>query len=258
VKSASWAVANASMNPPAAGQSTSSGTGQCMSRVGDDKFGLRAAAEQCKHALARVDDLACALETRDVDRRTRPVADSDRPAASGSALLIPSGVTRISTSRPRPARGPARSSITIRPSRMIAARISRERIRPCGSTDPPRDVHHGRCARERRLLHRHARSALGSEDRQPGRPDRLSDWARSSYPHGGVEQGRHIKHRGRLSRLPDAIPRQRSHRHRAKTGRAAAQPSTTSRPSVVGGTAAPQNVRWRRRHVPATRSRRRN
>ena len=39
----------------------------------------------------------------------------------------------------------------------------------------------------------------------------------------------HHQHRGRLSRLPRAIPRQRSHRDRAQAGRAAAQPSRRRR-----------------------------
>ena len=39
--------------------------------------------------------------------------------------------------------------------------------------NPPRDVHHGRRAGERRVLRGHARAAARQEDGQPGRPDRL-------------------------------------------------------------------------------------
>ena len=49
--------------------------------------------------------------------------------------------------------------------------------------------------------------------------------ARSASPHGGVERRRAPQHRVRISRLPGAIPRQRSLRDRAQAGSAAAQPS---------------------------------
>ena len=50
---------------------------------------------------------------------------------------------------------------------------------------PPRHVHHGRRARERRVLRGRARPADGQEDRQPGRPDRLPPLLRRRARLGG-------------------------------------------------------------------------
>ena len=59
------------MKPPACGQSTPSGTGSDVTLVDRRQLGVSAAAEQREHALAGADDLAGALEARDVDGRTR-------------------------------------------------------------------------------------------------------------------------------------------------------------------------------------------
>ena len=53
---------------------------------------------------------------------------------------------------------------------------------------PPRHVHHGRRAAERRLLHGHARPAAREEVREPGRPDRLPPVLRRR---GGIARLRH-------------------------------------------------------------------
>ena len=55
--------------------------------------------------------------------------------------------------------------------RLTARRYAGERIGP--RRRPPRDLHHGRRAAQRRLLHARPRAAPGQEDRQPGRSDRL-------------------------------------------------------------------------------------
>ena len=63
--------------------------------------------------------------------------------------------------------------------------------------NPPRHVHHGGRARERRLLHARPRAPAREEDREPGRPDRLPPLLRGR---GRLGRGGH--HVLRVSRRP--------------------------------------------------------
>ena len=120
VKSASCAVANASMKPPACGQSSAVRDRQRVPLVDDGQLGLAAAAEQRHHALAG--------PARPRRRTRAPECPPARRAAAGSgparcirsAPLIPAARTRIRSS-PSPATGSGRSSISRRPSWMTTA-----------------------------------------------------------------------------------------------------------------------------------------
>ena len=91
MKSASWAVVKTSGTPPAAVQSSSSGTGHRGALVDDGELGLAAAGDDRHHAVAGLeapdaapagDDLARELQARDVGRGARAARDSARRAAS--------------------------------------------------------------------------------------------------------------------------------------------------------------------------------
>ena len=132
VKSASWAVVNASGTPPAAVQSSSSGTGIAARSCTTRELGLAAAADDRHHAVAELeaadaaaggDHLAGELQPRDVGRRAgrRRVAALElehvgavepRGADADEQLAAPRGS------------GSGCSATAISPSRIVAARMA--------------------------------------------------------------------------------------------------------------------------------------